>query len=721
MIADPQISVHIDPLACYSTLSLFLPRALKPSTADHKSVVDNIDAIHACFEAMELRSPRKLLNQAKTILEAGTGSGGSGTSLKIYEDKNEGVAAEGVENPHHRRPSLGRKRAQFSLLSNPSEPLENFKPSLNIDVLEDPEKYFSEIEKLEKAEKEIRRQRGIAMTDLDQNAPPANGRRRRPSLLGKLASYTHRYSTCSIDDENSHIPFQETLIQGVSIPSGDSFPPETADPDVSSQGLKQTVEDQVTKVLDDLLSRDDEELHGDKALNLLQERLNIKPIELSKICLPELHDLRKSIPERSGKALQMLQHQSSRSTFIKSNAAVENCIPRASPTGPTPPENPLASTSLLKRRMSQFNPTKEPLSCFKTDPSYARSMCEDQIDEQSYKIDEGDEVRNSDRLVHRKEGTIVESEESRDLASGTLDPSDIHKEDEPKVSCLDGYPGMESGNDMIDINIISNGGFGDEDLGNIDQPSELVDQVIEVEFVRSDHAVQDPDMQKTNGCITEEPNFLVVGQEMTNGPSTRSVRCNELSTENHEASKLKSSRGKGKGQLCGHSSKAVRGKAESQSARYGKRKRKEHVDEKSLNGSIVAAIYHMMEEPSSMQGGENRQATDNEQTSDVSVDGRVERNVASDVRLKSKEHDGRKSLAAAGTKWESGVRRSTRIKTRPLKYWKGERFLYGRIHNTMVTVIGLKYFSPSKDGGQPKVASYVPDEYKDLVELAALH
>jgi hypothetical protein len=37
---------------------------------------------------------------------------------------------------------------------------------------------------------------------------------------------------------------------------------------------------------------------------------------------------------------------------------------------------------------------------------------------------------------------------------------------------------------------------------------------------------------------------------------------------------------------------------------------------------------------------------------------------------------------ASGTSWETGLRRSTRIRSRPLEYWKGERFLYGRIHGS---------------------------------------
>ncbi|URE29075.1 hypothetical protein MUK42_05789 [Musa troglodytarum] len=42
----------------------------------------------------------------------------------------------------------------------------------------------------------------------------------------------------------------------------------------------------------------------------------------------------------------------------------------------------------------------------------------------------------------------------------------------------------------------------------------------------------------------------------------------------------------------------------------------------------------------------------------------------------------RQSLADAGMMWKSGVKRSTRIKSRPLQYWCGERFLYGRIYDS---------------------------------------
>lgn len=55
------------------------------------------------------------------------------------------------------------------------------------------------------------------------------------------------------------------------------------------------------------------------------------------------------------------------------------------------------------------------------------------------------------------------------------------------------------------------------------------------------------------------------------------------------------------------------------------------------------------------------------------------------------------NLTDAGTSFESGVRRSKRMKTRPLEYWKGERLLYGRVdegeyclvNSCVVTLLGF--------------------------------
>ncbi|OMO66826.1 hypothetical protein COLO4_30333 [Corchorus olitorius] len=89
---------------------------------------------------------------------------------------------------------------------------------------------------------------------------------------------------------------------------------------------------------------------------------------------------------------------------------------------------------------------------------------------------------------------------------------------------------------------------------------------------------------------------------------------------------------------------------------------------------------------------------------------------------KRKTVNRRQSLAGSGTTVDTeGRRRSTRIRSRPLEFWKGERFIYGRIHSSLATVIGIKYESPGKGDGTLKVKSFVSDEYKDMVEQAGMY
>ncbi|GAB2216780.1 hypothetical protein Droror1_Dr00024559 [Drosera rotundifolia] len=648
-----------DPLAGYSILSLF-PRTFGSSSLVVNNSDDDVDAIHFHLKALELRNPEKLLNQAKRVIDSVTASTGITTTdgddavSKIYKDKSEVVAVEGAENPRRRRPGLGRRRAQFSLLSNASECAENIKPSQNIDISEDPDEYFARLDRLEKAERELQLQRGIALMDLDQNAPLVNARRRGPSLLGRTATYKHRFPTDWIDNENSSLPSEEALVQDVSKPPSDIMAPETADQDNPSQAA--TVEE-VSKVVDELLSRNEDELHEDFIMNLVQERFNMKPIKIS---LPDLPDVCRSLPESCRNASQlMLQAPSYKHDLVIARKSVDKNpeIDRAfSRSSPTAQKSPLAFMASLKRRMSKFDPRKDSLIAFDDDPSHVRPMSSRQIDKQPYQIDMGDEEGNSE--LHENVGMQVGCEESQDILM----------EDVPDVTCNTSNANriMNSDYDMIDGAINSSFGIDDGVLVSIDQSSGSANQI-------------------------------------------------------HEATKIKSNRGRTKGASPGHSSKTVYCKPETEVGQHEKQISKQPVDGQNLN-----VVEQTTEEPLRLQETDHQRFSDilNEaapmlkQISNVTADGRVQINAA---RRKKKLIDLRKSLAEAGSKWESAVRRSSRIRTRPLEYWKGERLLYGRIHRTMPTVIGLKYFSPARNGGkaQVRVQSYVSDEHKDLVERVA--
>ncbi|CAL0311065.1 unnamed protein product [Lupinus luteus] len=108
--------------------------------------------------------------------------------------------------------------------------------------------------------------------------------------------------------------------------------------------------------------------------------------------------------------------------------------------------------------------------------------------------------------------------------------------------------------------------------------------------------------------------------------------------------------------------------------------------------------------------------------SSVPVNEQRRAKLRSQKQSKHKRLSRRQSHAAAGTSCNAGLRKSRRIRTRPLEYWKGERMVYGRVHDSLATVIGVKCLSPGSDGKPTmKVKSYVSDEYKELLGLASLH
>jgi len=84
-------------------------------------------------------------------------------------------------------------------------------------------------------------------------------------------------------------------------------------------------------------------------------------------------------------------------------------------------------------------------------------------------------------------------------------------------------------------------------------------------------------------------------------------------------------------------------------------------------------------------------------------------------RLK-KHLKNRKSLAPHGLKTheETGLRRSTRRKVKPLHYWRNEKVEYGREHRSLATIVSISLrspdeFWPAPDKRKPKTRSRIKD------------
>ncbi|KAA8540434.1 hypothetical protein F0562_024647 [Nyssa sinensis] len=674
MANESHSSDLVDPLHDHSGLSLF-PRTFRDSmNAPKSNDPDDIESIHNYMKSMALRSPKKLLDQAKVIIDGGSELLNSKfASFVAPENKSEAVVPNGEENLRERRPGLGLKRARFSLKPNSSQPSVSLEPSLDIDRLQDPEQFFLAYEKIENAKKEIQRQTGGITTDLNDYNLPRPARRRRPGILGKSVSYKHLYPSGISENDNSLISSQETLEQDILCPSNYVSQQETTDPNVESQEMelawlvnafKEKTENRVNELLDELLSNNWENIDGDGALSLLQERLQIKPIDLEKLCLPDVHDYGRNdfmaLGTKLSKPRKALSDVHNLVKDIKTPVTHKQVAKSPVPplTSPTPPKSPFASIYLLKKRILKSNLSSDPFSALDVDLSPVRNRSPvEHNDEQTDQVNLRKDLTGSEKL----KSPVIEKDNIAIANMGSTESSDIDKR-------------------LIHDNVSRpNTGTDVQSMGSDEMEEHVKDMPQEV----LSSTQPDINIEDSNGPCTDfqtyEPREMEENvEDMLQ--KTVSSALPDINTEDSTPEKLKSSQS----QLDQSSSSAVE---------YHPDIPPEQHIEKSQEHSRMSLNEQSKAKRPPREG------------------------------RKRKALSRRQSLAEAGTFWETGLRRSSRIKMRPLEYWKGERFLYGRIHESLTTVIGVKYVSPAKGEGKPtlKVKSYVSDEYKELVDLAALH
>ncbi|PSS17902.1 Reticulocyte binding protein 2 b like [Actinidia chinensis var. chinensis] len=395
-VDEPQSFDHMDPLYGLSGLSL-LPRTIRVSTdASKPNHTEDIESIHNFMKSMMLRSPSKHSEQAKAIVDGNSELLNSNfASFIAPENKNEDIAKRVKENAQERRPGLGRRRARFSLKPNSSQPYVRVGPSLDIEELQDPVEYFLAHERLENAQKELQRQMGGITTDLNDYNTYRTERRRRPALLERSVRYKHRYSSMLPESDDTFMSSQVSLGHDIFRPPGCISQPETADPDVELQEKELTgsiskTENRVNELLDELLSNNSENLDGDELLSFLQHRLQIKPLDLDKLCLPDFHDVGKNDvmdlednlprPRNALSDIHNLMKGISDKTPVKQKQVAGS--PVHSLASPTPPKSPFASISFLKKYLLHSDLVNDPFSPLNLSPA-RNSYSVEHVNEQS--------------------------------------------------------------------------------------------------------------------------------------------------------------------------------------------------------------------------------------------------------------------------------------------------------------------------------------------------
>ncbi|KAM7254086.1 hypothetical protein ACFE04_031768 [Oxalis oulophora] len=678
--------------------------------------------------------PRTLVSQANP------------TKLDDLQETNEVDVATSMQenNNRERRPGLGRKRARFSLKPNSSsQPAVNLEPTLDVSKLKDPEEFFSAFEKLENAKEELQRQTGSVLTDIDEDklftvAP----RPRRAGISGRTVKYKHRYAASlspqDTFEENGSGPRdrsskEETCNANLQPKEMDMSEEEIIDADLQAEerDLASSItrtEKKVNELLDELLAGSCEELDGDKAMNVLRERLQIKPINLDNLSLPEFGDVHKMdlkasrpIPQRSTNSFPDIHNILKGVPTNKSPSKTKNLENSASPS-------PLASISLLQKRLSKSNPLIDPFSAHDIDFSPEKFV-------------------SPTKSINQQSGQVV-IEKS---AFGELSSSMI-KDNNPSVaniSASGSHADIEENTEFngMDIRISDEDEDNTKDFGmddmvvNEDNKSEDAD--VDDRIVNEDHDVQ-ADVHQAIPVASQDR----VMDECSNNQSIPAASQDRVMDECSNNQLIPAASQDRVMDECSNnqsipaaSQDRVMDECSSNNQSIPAASQDRVMDE--FSNIVDSVLQHYNQEvqestvvPQKKQRKEIPRPSKERKKKELFVmiqevqESTVvpQKKQRKEIPRPSKEHKKkeqprRQSLAASGTSWENGARRSTRIKSRPLEYWKGERFLYGRIHQSLPTVIGIKYESPTNKDAKSmfKVKSYVPEDYKELVDLAALH
>ncbi|KAL0704252.1 hypothetical protein Bca4012_070677 [Brassica carinata] len=664
----------------------------------------DVICISAVWEPFEVSKEHQ--EQAKAILEDESsellkqGSVGS-------EDTDVGVS---FANKRERRPAYERKRGHFTFKPTTTSESPQKEPTFDPSKYPKPGEYFAAYDRFLLAQREWQKQTGTFVNETHQYQP----RPRRPELPGrKRGTYKHTYTaSCPIglktSEKENPIPSEQVLEENTAAHV------KTADREVDGESNDSTAytDKNLENILTELLACSPDELDGDAGVKLLQERLNIKPVNEEMLSFPDFPDVRRMDLKASGR-------NPSKPRTALSN--IQNLLKGINSDG--------------SRKKSQASPSYSPEDQF----SFPDRLNLLPGDQQPGEVDitkdlnacSGSSVASdADKVIPNASpsnvGTHVASEFNisvqKSSYEGVPDTNSSPYRNADNCEVDDSITNINPATLEANVDMQTKENEGDVPMGeseaniNTRRRESYVDNLAEDApgedarmdpFTVEDETIpyQQEESSKSLNATREQYNAMdgfieheehtqgQHGEENDNTDTARRVQVENAQQEAPSSSPKQTNK------------RSKRGASDS-----NMKKRSKTVHDETEKDKQTKTL--------SRESGAKKQTKGK-------ANERKEKTQKKTVTRESKMFSRRKSLAAAGTNWEAGVRRSTRIKSRPLEYWRGERFLYGRVHKSLTTVIGIKYESPGKNGkGETralKVKSFVSDDYKELVESAALH
>ncbi|KAL9244658.1 hypothetical protein vseg_018415 [Gypsophila vaccaria] len=665
----------VDPLADYSPFSFNISSSFRHlANATHHSLVSHL-------KNLAVRNPDSFVNQGKAIKEGAVELLENDAIMDtVNEDQNVVPVTINDENPCERRPALGLRPAKFKLKPLQSLPDICPEPTIDFDNLDDdPVELFATFERMENAKKELRRLRGLPPED-DQDFASLQPGALRPTIWGKTVKYKHRsYPSIGVPDKDEPplLSSQEANDQRIVSSTHEDVIPEI-DAKNNSAGVRVSDVKMATRSkvseLDELLSLDFDGLDEDGVQRLLQDQLNIKPVDIRKLSLPDMPDIlcsRESLPKRTDTLNGMHDSTNNDSSNLLNFRHQFKKSLSSNLVSPSLPKSPLASISSLSKHFSRISQSKDPYLHLDIGSSLGVSTSSEtrnrkQADQIGKNTDSHDFSRfdvngeQTNRAVTSPPGVVVNSTIRNDGSEEQLDRVG-HSKDSHETS---------------------------KNSHEIERSPASREEIITIpEIMPSPIAMDTTPADDPEECLyspADGGETLPVSGETPLAIAATDVDPTSALIEQEDQIAADP-------ELVGKESLSKGSAVEKASVDGVNKRRKEEV---KSNAPV-------QKEP------KNKKRK-------VGVPPRP-----SMINEKLRRH----SLYGAGTQWEAGLRRSTRIRMRPLEFWRGERFLYGRVHKSVVSVIGVKYASPTKNAEEPavKVKSFVSSEHKNLLDLASSH
>ncbi|KAF7029828.1 hypothetical protein CFC21_041484 [Triticum aestivum] len=709
-----------DPLRSFASATSLLLRTLGPAAASASP-----SRASGALLGGSLKRSKELMEQASLVLKE------RGDIQKLYQEDR----ADGKNNQQGRRPGLDRKRAQFSLKPTQSNPVNvDFSQALSID---DPEEYFLTLERLEKADREIKKLRGEVPTKTANYDRPIQPPKKRPGMSRRKSVYSYNFSVGTDTSDGTEAPDSQMGTLPESQSTQDDTPPsvpERTKPPVPSSSSQCDIQDVSTRedsfakkdkgaTLDSLMSAF-KNLDESKEESLLREKLQIKEINIGEACIPDLLNVPGDRPVRRTKQKYLTSDRTPERPVLGSHHAPISKW-----------EKHILGRDILndKADLSEDDESDNSPETVVDKQSQVHSSYNDVVLTNDSDVAKEKDA-SSGQNVSLEEEHMPVNHPFTERPNNEPETSSHHLEGET-TKVLGSAPGRNAS--VLhgeDDNIRYQGVLGGDMLVQ-DEP--IHPPEIPPDAHNQSH-IQDEDVEKQAVDISRELPLSKGGKQNAvqkrknkkqsakreKRVSDKPIHTSEIPPEDivpqnnshvHEGNFEKPAVGTSNGLSPSKDSKQKRVQNE-ESKKQPLKRMKRGAEEASNPLGIPPENCDTETQPS-------MQDTNIEQTVDTRVPrspnkGKLQKE--GQRRKKRKEVNRRKSLTAFGLAWQSGVRRSTRIRSRPLQDWLGERLLYGRIHDTMATVIGVKSYSPSQDGKvELRVKSFVPEQYSDMVAQAA--